>query len=169
MRACVRLERQVSEQQTYTATRSSRPTLILTAEQQLSRPTATGLEQAMPHRQEDTPSVLIIDDDQESREALAEMLALKGYAVATAANGAEGLGYLRSGQRPSAILLDLMMPFIDGWDFRTEQKRDADLAQIPIIVISAAGRLVDAEHSLRKPVEIDALLAMLRNIIDAPP
>jgi CheY-like chemotaxis protein len=123
----------------------------------------------MPHQKEDAPSVLIIDDDRESREALAEMLTLKGYAVATAANGAEALGYLRAGHRPRAILLDLMMPIIDGWDFRTEQKRDEALAQIPVIVISAAGRLVDADHSLRKPIEIDALLTMLRNVVDTPP
>jgi len=132
-------------------------------------PTATGLEQAaMPHRKQEARSVLIIDDDDESREALAEMLALHGYVVATATDGSEALGYLRAGNRPHAILLDLMMPVIDGWDFRTEQKRDAALAQIPVIVISAAGRLVDAEHSMRKPVEIDALLTMLRNVIDSP-
>jgi CheY-like chemotaxis protein len=123
----------------------------------------------MRQRKQDARSVLIIDDDDESREALAEMLALQGYAVAVAANGSEALGYLRSGRRPDAILLDLMMPVVDGWDFRTEQKRDAALAQIPIIVISAAGRLVDAEHSLRKPIEIDTLLATLRKIIEGAP
>jgi CheY-like chemotaxis protein len=119
----------------------------------------------MPHRKSGERSVLIIDDDGNSREALAELLAREGYEVATAENGAQGLGYLRVGHRPSVILLDLMMPGLDGWDFRTEQKRDETLARIPVIAISAAGRLVDADYSLRKPLEIDALLTLLRDVV----
>jgi CheY-like chemotaxis protein len=63
------------------------------------------------------------------------------------------------------ILLDLMMPGIDGWDFRMEQKRDAALADIPVIAISAAGKLLDADHSLRKPIQIEALLTLLRTVM----
>ncbi len=113
------------------------------------------------------PSILIIDDDSGSREALAEMLADQGYGVATAEDGAGGLAYLRTGHRPDVILLDLMMPGIDGWDFRSEQKGDEALADIPVIAISAAGKLVDAEHSLRKPIKIDALLTLLRDVVGA--
>lgn len=122
----------------------------------------------MPHRKVDDPSVLIIDDDSGSREALAELLADEGYGVATAEDGAEGLAYLRVGHRPRVILLDLMMPGVDGWDFRAEQKRDTELAQIPVIAISAAGKLVDADYSLRKPIEIDTLLTLLRDVMGAP-
>jgi CheY-like chemotaxis protein len=121
----------------------------------------------MPRRKRDGPSVLIIDDDSNSREALAELLADEGYVVAAAANGAEGLAYLRSGQPAHVILLDLMMPGVDGWDFRAEQKRDAALAQIPVIVMSAAGKLLDADYALRKPIDIAALLTLLRSILAA--
>jgi len=122
---------------------------------------------SMPHRELREPSILIIDDDSGSRESLAEVLADEGYGVATAEDGAGGLAYLRTGHRPRVILLDLMMPGIDGWDFRAEQKRDEALAHIPVIAISAAGKLVDAEHSLRKPIKIDALLALLRDVMRA--
>jgi CheY-like chemotaxis protein len=108
-------------------------------------------------------AILIIDDDAGSRKALAEVLSDEGYTVATVSDGAEGLGYLRDGHRPRVILLDLMMPGVDGWDFRAEQKRDPELAQIPVIAISAAGKLLDAEYSLRKPIAIESLLKLLRS------
>jgi CheY-like chemotaxis protein len=88
--------------------------------------------------------------------------------VATAEDGAEGLAYLRVGHRPRVILLDLMMPGVDGWDFRAEQKRDEELAHIPVIAISAAGKLLDADYSLRKPIEIETLLTLLRDVMGAP-
>jgi CheY-like chemotaxis protein len=122
----------------------------------------------MRRRKPDGPSILIIDDDSNSREALAELLADDGYVVVAATNGAEGLAYLRSGQRADVILLDLMMPGVDGWDFRAEQKRDAALAQIPVVVMSAAGKLLDADYALRKPLDVEALRALLRNILGAP-
>jgi CheY-like chemotaxis protein len=121
----------------------------------------------MPHRKLREASVLIIDDDSGSREALAELLVDEGYGVATAEDGADGLAYLRTGHRPQVILLDLMMPGIDGWDFRAEQKRDEVLARIPVIAISAAGKLIDADYSLRKPVKIDALLTLLRDVVSS--
>ena len=75
------------------------------------------------------------------------------------------MAYLREGHRPRVILLDLMMPGMDGWDFRAEQKRDAALARIPVIAISAAGKLLDAEYSLRKPIKIEALLKLLKTVM----
>lgn len=122
----------------------------------------------MPSPKLDAPSVLVVDDDRDSREAMAEALSLEGYSVTTAANGAEALAHLRTGYRPHAILLDLMMPGVDGWDFRTEQKRDATLAKIPVIVISGVGKLVDVEYLLRKPIELAELRALLRRITGSP-
>ena len=113
-------------------------------------------------------AILIIDDDTGSREALADLLGDEGYAVQTFADAAEGLEYLHAGHTPRVILLDLMMPGLDGWDFRAQQKRDPRLAAIPVISISAAGKLMDADHALRKPIQIDALLTLLRDIVDAP-
>jgi CheY-like chemotaxis protein len=119
----------------------------------------------MPHGKARQASSLIVDDDAGSRKALAEVLSDEGYSVATACDGAEGMNYLREGHRPRVILLDLMMPGIDGWDFRAEQKRDPELAGIPVIAISAAGKLLDADHSLRKPIRIEGLLKLLRGVI----
>ena len=122
----------------------------------------------MAHQKPDAPSVMVIDDDRDSREAMAEALSLEGYIVTTAANGAEALAQLRTGYRPHAILLDLMMPGVDGWDFRTEQRRDVALAKIPVIVISGVGKLVDGEYLLRKPIELAELRTLLRRITGGP-
>jgi CheY-like chemotaxis protein len=118
----------------------------------------------MPTGKRPEHSILIIDDHGDSREALAEVLSDEGYSVVTAEDGADGLAYLRTGPHPRVILLDLMMPGTDGWDFRAEQKRDAAIAQIPVIAISAAGKLLDADYSLRKPIKVDALLTILRDV-----
>ena len=115
----------------------------------------------MPHTRTRDAAILIVDDDAGSRQALAEVLTDEGYTVAIVGDGADGMTYLRQGHKPRVILLDLMMPGIDGWDFRAEQKRDAALADIPLIAISAAGKLLDADHSLRKPIKIEALLKLL--------
>ena len=119
----------------------------------------------MPNREPREPSILIVDDHSESREALAEVLTDEGYGVVTAEDGAAALAYLRTSRHPRVILLDLMMPGTDGWDFRAEQKRDRALAGIPIISISAAGKLLDADYSLRKPIRIDVLLTILRDLL----
>src|SRR5689334_12169651 len=121
---------------------------------------------AMSHRKGADATVLIIDDDVGSRKALAEVLTDEGYSVATASDGADGLAYLREGHRPKVILLDLMMPGVDGWDFRAEQKRDDALRRIPVIAISAAGKLMDADHTLRKPINIETLLHLLRTVLE---
>jgi len=83
--------------------------------------------------------VLVVDDDPALAEGLSELLEEEGYIVATARDGRDALEQLHAGLRPSVILLDLMMPRMDGWDFRHEQMKDAELRDIPTIVISAAG------------------------------
>ncbi len=120
----------------------------------------------MPHRKAADATILIIDDDVGSRTALAEVLADEGYSVATRSDGADGLTYLRQGHRPKVILLDLMMPGVDGWDFRAEQKRDESLRGIPVIAISAAGKLMDADHTLRKPFNIETLLNLIKAVVE---
>jgi CheY-like chemotaxis protein len=62
-----------------------------------------------------------------------------------------------------------MMPCVDGWDFRAEQKRDHQLADIPVIAISAAGKLMDADHTLRKPINVETLLRLLRGLLETAP
>ena len=84
-------------------------------------------------------TVLIVDDDRAILSGLSELLEGEGYAVATATDGLEALAQLRAGLRPCVILLDLMMPVMDGWDFRYEQLKDPDLKDLPIVVVTAAG------------------------------
>lgn len=108
-------------------------------------------------------SVLIVDDEIDIREAVAELLAEEGYAVLAAASGVEALKKLRE-HHPAVVLLDLMMPGMNGWEFRAVQKGDPDLSRIPVIVLSALGRSsgVDAEGYLQKPFEIQQLLDAVR-------
>jgi len=107
-------------------------------------------------------TVLIVEDDNDTREMLGRFLELEGYTVETAENGKRALERLGSGVGACVILLDLMMPVMDGWQFRQEQIRDATLADIPVIVVSAAGRerleKIHADAYLSKPVDLDELL-----------
>ena len=107
-------------------------------------------------------TVLIVEDDSDTREMLGRFLELEGYTVETAENGRRALERLGSGVGACVILLDLMMPVMDGWQFRQEQIRDATLASIPVIVVSAAGRerleKIHANAYLSKPVDLDELL-----------
>jgi CheY-like chemotaxis protein len=84
-------------------------------------------------------TILIVDDDGAVLNGLTELLEDEGYKVATAIDGLDALHQLRRGLRPSVILLDLMMPVMDGWDFRHEQMKDQVLSDIPVVVITAAG------------------------------
>ena len=109
-------------------------------------------------------TILIVDDDPDIRETLAELLQDEGYTVILASHGGEALEALRMNPKPALILLDLMMPIMDGWQFRTEQKRDPQIAAIPVVIISATGRddavfgLGPAQF-LKKPINLDQLLA----------
>src|SRR5690349_9209397 len=109
--------------------------------------------------------VMVIEDDFAIRETLRELLEDEGYRVVGAANGMEALHRLKGGRAPQLILLDLMMPIMDGWEFRTAQQSDPALADIPVVVISADHGLdkkvgsLAADGYLAKPFELDALLA----------
>lgn len=105
--------------------------------------------------------ILIVDDDFDVRETLADVLTEAGYTVSVAGHGAEALSALRAARDlPNLILLDLVMPVMDGWQFRAEQQRDAALARIPVVTFSARdeSRVVDAAERLRKPVALATLL-----------
>ena len=113
--------------------------------------------------------VLIVDDDDEIRDSLSLILECEGFEAATASNGREALDYLKSHPRPCAILLDLMMPIMSGEQFREEQLREAQLAQIPTVVVSAGdnsnrvAQALGAQGFIRKPIDIEKLLGYLRD------
>ena len=81
--------------------------------------------------------VLVVEDDTDLRESLSQALRDHGFAVTLATNGQEALDLLHAGARPSVILLDLLMPVLNGWELRDVLRHDPALAQIPQLVISA--------------------------------
>ena len=85
------------------------------------------------------PTLLVVDDDANIARALSNLLEDEGYRVVAAENGRRGLELVEEGLRPSAIILDLMMPVMDGWDFRAEQLKDPAIRDTPVIVLTATG------------------------------
>jgi len=113
-------------------------------------------------------NILVVDDDAALRNTLIEALEGEGYRTTSASNGLEALERLRGEKTaPAVILLDMMMPVMDGWAFRDEQQRDPQLAEIPVVVFSAQGNVkemaseVSASAYLKKPVTLKELLAIL--------
>lgn len=116
-------------------------------------------------------AVLVVDDDQYIREVIVELLEDEGYAVLQAANGSEALNVLQARAQlhlPCLILLDLMMPQMNGWEFRAAQQQTPDLAHIPVVTISAHADVltalqIDAAEHLPKPLDIDRLLTIVEH------
>jgi CheY-like chemotaxis protein len=110
--------------------------------------------------------VLIVEDDEDLREMMAQMLTLEGFEAVAVANGREALEYLHAAEKPDVILLDLMMPVMDGWEFRRQQQADPALAPVPVIVLSALDQArassLEAEAFLKKPLDFDRLLSLVR-------
>jgi CheY-like chemotaxis protein len=111
--------------------------------------------------------VLVVEDDPDLLAALAGALEEEGFGVSRARHGLEALGQLRSGRRPCVILLDLMMPIMNGWQFRHEQRQDRELARIPVVVVSAKtdsaqhAAWLEADAYLEKPLSLGRLLEVV--------
>lgn len=107
-------------------------------------------------------TILVVDDDEDIRETLRVALELQGYGVFAVGNGREALDALRTIPRPRVILLDLMMPVLDGWEFAEELKKDPGCSDISIIVITAyadrARPVPGAELTIEKPFDLLVLL-----------
>jgi len=117
-----------------------------------------------PHRH----VVLLVEDNADNRDAMEMLIQAEGYDVITAHHGRAALSALRSGLRPCLVLLDLMMPGMNGMAFRKEQLADAALSAIPVVVTSVGGLPYEAEAQrlgmtlyLRKPVPVDQLAQVL--------
>ena len=107
-------------------------------------------------------TVLVVDDDRSIRESVAELLEFEGYEVYTAIHGQEALDWLQSNPPPRLVVLDLMMPVMDGWEL-LERLREADI-QIPVIVTSAnVTPDVHADDVLEKPFQVDDLLDAVKH------
>jgi CheY-like chemotaxis protein len=116
--------------------------------------------------------ILVVDDDRDIREALVEILVNEGYPVEMAENGAQALELIRRGPIPALVLLDLMMPVMSGWEFLELAEQDHDLADIPVVVVSAMPAPLAASDSrggvkacLHKPLKLDQLLDLVHRYV----
>src|SRR4051812_37667489 len=93
-------------------------------------------------------SVLIVEDERDIRDTLEEVLKYEGFSVHSSSNGQEALTLLKTIERPCLILLDMMMPVMNGWEFLQMQRQDEILATIPVVVVSAGGEKAQAPGAI---------------------
>jgi len=127
--------------------------------------TAAATRDAAADRPHAAAQILIVEDDVGSRRALTNVLQDRGYRVAAVGTISDALDHLDRDPLPQLIVLDLMLPDMEGWDFRHKQKKDPRIAGIPVIGVSAVGKLVDVEYSFRKPLDYDQLLAAVERYV----
>ncbi len=112
-------------------------------------------------------SVLIVEDDKDIRDSLSSALSLIGINVVLATHGLEALEKLKTMEPPCLILLDLMMPVMDGWQFRSHQERDSRISNVPVVVITADGNArtkaqkMGAYSGLAKPIDLTSLFSVV--------
>lgn len=122
----------------------------------------------MPHT-----NIVIIEDDVDLRETMKELLEIEGFTVVTAENGREGMKLIEHDVTPCLILLDMMMPVMNGWEFldTMQRERQALLAETRVAVVSAAADMTDVQRQygcsvLRKPVNVEQLFALAHAACD---
>jgi two-component system chemotaxis response regulator CheY len=119
----------------------------------------------LPYKRSLRPHVLIVDDDPDLRELMAQVLTAEGFDTDVASNGQDALDKAHD-HPPRVIVLDMMMPVMDGWTFRAHQRYSVTLADIPVVVLSgvplARVRNIGAAATLRKPVDTDELITAIR-------
>jgi CheY-like chemotaxis protein len=110
-------------------------------------------------------SVLVVEDDDDTREVVVYVLETAGYRVVTATNGQLALDVLRSSPHPLIVVLDMMMPVMDGWQFLAVLRASGELPKVPVIVVSAShGEHLSAtgvRNVLRKPIDMPKLLSVI--------
>jgi CheY-like chemotaxis protein len=114
--------------------------------------------------------ILIVEDDVDIAEHVSEFLTEEGHTVVVAQNGQEALRLLETSERPCVIILDLMMPIMDGWAVLDELNRDATHATIPVVITSAVLDVKVKQHAkaaLRKPYDTDDLLGLVERFCGA--
>ena len=118
-------------------------------------------------------NIFIIEDDADLRETMKELLEIEGFSVITAENGQEGMKLFERNGKPCLVLLDMMMPVMNGWDFLDAMQREphALLAENRVAVVSAAADMADVQRQygcsvLRKPVNVEQLFALAHAACD---
>ena len=121
-------------------------------------------------------ALCVVDDDADIREVLSDVLTFEGYEVIVADDGQSALELLSARTNSCLILLDLMMPRMNGWEFRRRQLADPALASIPVVLLTGAGagtaaKAIDelrVEVTIEKPFDLEALLAKVAQYCDCP-
>ncbi len=120
--------------------------------------------------------ILIVEDDQFIRNSMLELVESVGCSAAAVGNGREAINYLNEcSVLPNLILLDLMMPVMDGFEFRVEQQKDPKICGIPVVIMSADGHVADkqartsAYDYLKKPFELESILAIVEKVCQSTP
>ena len=116
-------------------------------------------------------TILVVEDNDDVREMMTMTLELEGHSVNTAANGRQALVQLENGLRPCVILLDLMMPVMNGWELRSTLQSDERFKDIPVVVISAAGGDLVSQAAglfIPKPIDVDTMLGVVCDYCDGP-
>jgi CheY-like chemotaxis protein len=109
--------------------------------------------------------ILVVDDNARALRAMSELLEFEGFSVLTAKNGLDALNKMRAADHISLVLLDLWMPVMGGWEFLRRRKGDPDLANVPVVVISAIPP-VDLDGSvLTKPIDLNQLMETVRHFV----
>jgi CheY-like chemotaxis protein len=114
-----------------------------------------------------TQSVLVVEDDEGIRNVFRLALEMDGYRVFTSSNGREALEKLKHIESVCLILLDLMMPVMNGWEFAKALEKDETLAKIPIVVVTAfrdESKGINAVGFIKKPIELQTLLSVVRHV-----
>jgi CheY-like chemotaxis protein len=109
-------------------------------------------------------SILVVEDDEEIRSALTTLLEMEGYKAFGASNGKEALEMLPRVGRPCLVLLDLMMPVMNGWDFMRAKEKDVSVAPIPVVILTAiddSSKAPAAEQLMKKPIDFSLLLKIV--------
>ena len=125
-------------------------------------------ENNKPSERRDTEKkLLIIEDDPDLGDVLCRVLSLSGYRASRATDGLIALDMLRGEDLPDVILLDMMLPRMNGWEFRRAQLEDERLKDIPVIVLSAVAETVEpieAARRLRKPIDLNTLFSTIEEV-----
>lgn len=116
--------------------------------------------------------ILVVEDDKEIRESLKDVLEFEGYQIMTASNGQEAIETLKIAPNPCLILLDLMMPIMNGWEFLKHRREFDTLATIPVAVVTAAGdsktKDIEAQAVIKKPIDLELLLKWVSQFCGRP-
>jgi CheY-like chemotaxis protein len=121
------------------------------------------------------PKLLLVEDNEENRDGLSRHLRRKGFDVAVAVDGRQGLAMARAAA-PDLVLMDMSLPVLDGWEATRELKADAETRHIPVIALTAHAMAGDRERALQagcdeydtKPVEFDRLLGKIQALLGGP-